>query len=380
MRKILFTTAHALQETDEGFDLGRSTALDLPFETILDDAFVAELRRLDAGYGHVAGDTRLRASIAERTGVAAEEVLTTHGAIGALHLAVFCVCAEGDEVITVEPGFPATFDVIQSLGAVVRSTTLDFDQGYALDVDRLSALITDRTRLVLLPSPHNPSGVSVPVEVIASLLARLAERAPRAWLLVDETFREASYGARTPYDSAACLSPRVLTVASLSKAYGAPGLRVGWLTCRDAELRAHLAVGKGKTAISCSVLDERVALHILEHADDVLGRSRAALAEGLAVVEAWIEKNADCLEWVRPDAGGLCCVRLRSSAFDSGAVDRFYAQAAARAINLAPGDVFLGDRRVFRLGFGALPPATLRVALDALESVARNVAGRDVDG
>jgi len=369
MRKILYTTAHALPETDEGFDLGRSTSLNLPFESILDDALIAELRATDAGYGKVPGDAKLRAAIAERVGVGADDVLTTHGAVGALHLAVFCVCAEGDEVVTVTPGFPATFDIIQSLGAVQRALTLDFDAGYVVDVNRLVPLLSERTRLVLLPSPHNPSGVTIPSEVIAALLEHVAERAPQAWVLIDEIFREASYGTRAPSASAACMSPRVLTVASLSKAYGAPGLRIGWITCRDPELRAHLAVGKGKTAISGSVLDERAAVHIFENAGAVLGHRRASLAEGLAAVESWVDRNAGHVEWVPPDAGALCCVRLRAGVFDEAAVDRFYMLAAASGINLPSGDRFLGDRRVFRLGFGALPVADLRAALEALEGV-----------
>lgn len=376
MRKVVYTTAHALEETDEGFDLGRSTALDLPLETILDDALIARLRAGDAGYGHVRGDLELRTAVAARAGVGAEHVLITHGAIGALHLGVFGLCDQRDEVVTVTPGFPATFDIIQSLGALVRSLELDFDTGYALDVDRLAPLVSHRTRLVLLPSPHNPSGVALPAEAMRSLLALLGERAPDAFLLIDETFREATYGARTPAASAATLSPRVLTIASLSKAYGAPGLRVGWLTCRDAALLAHLAAAKGKTAISGSVLDERVALGILANAERILGDRRAGLAAGLATVEEWIARNADRLEWVRPDAGGLCCVRLRPRVYDDAAVERFYAEAAARGINLAAGDVFLGERRAFRLGFGALPAAALGTALEVLEEI----AGKVVDG
>ena len=373
MRKILYTTAHALAETDEGFDLGRSTALDLPFEAILDDALVAELRATDAGYGQVSGHARLRAAIAGRVGVAADEVLVTHGAIGALHLAVFCLCAEGDEVLTVTPGFPATFDIIQSLGAVMRSVALEFDQGFTLDVERLAPLLSDRTRLVLLASPHNPSGVAMSAEAIASVRALMGERAPRSRLLIDETFREASYAGRAPAASAAQVAGDVLTVASLSKAYGVPGLRIGWITCREPELRAHLAIGKGKTAISCSVLDERAALAVLANADSILGARRAALAAGLAAVDAWVARNAERIEWVRPDAGGLCCLRLRARVYDDAAVDRFYAAAAARGVNLAAGDVFLGARRVFRLGFGALPVERLRAALEVLEDVARKV-------
>ncbi len=376
MRRILYTTAHALEETDDGYDLGRSTSNNLSFGEILDDTLVSELRRMSAGYGTTAGIAPLRAAIAGLLALSPEQVLTTHGAIAALHLAVFCLCDQGDEVVTVTPGFPATFDIIQSLGAVKRSLALRFDDGYALDVERLGALLSERTQLVLLISPHNPSGVITDLEVVASVLDRMRERAPHAYLLVDETFRQAAYGTRPPAPSAARLSERVLTVSSLSKAHGAPGLRLGWITCTEPELLAHLKVGKGKTAISSSILDERLGAHILANAGKILSDRNARLDSALSLVEKWMTRNSEHLEWVRPHAGGLCCVRLRRSVFDDARVETFYEQAARRRINLAAGNLFLDERRVFRLGFGALPITSLEPALEALEDTCRNAAKR----
>jgi aspartate/methionine/tyrosine aminotransferase len=372
MRRILYTTAHPLTETDVGYDLARSTSENLSFEEVLDDRLVAELRRAVIGYGSTAGDASLRAAIASSVGVHADHVLTTNGAIGALHLAVFCLCDHGDAVVTVTPGFPATFDLIQSLGAVQRSARLDFDSGYRLDVAQLASLLDARTKLVLISSPHNPSGVIMPADTIASVLEAMRARSPDAYLLLDETFRQAAYGDEVPVASGAALSERVLSVSSLSKAHGAPGLRLGWITCTDPDLLAHLKIGKGKTAISSSILDERLAGHIMDNAGGILEDRNARLGAALAVVEAWMARNADRLEWVRPHAGGLCCVRLKRSAFDDEHVEDFYREAAKRLINLASGDLFLDERRVFRLGFGALPIATLRLALEALEDTCRS--------
>ena len=272
-------------------------------------------------------------------------------------MAVFSICDHGEEVVTVTPGFPATFDIIQSLGAVKKAVALGFDDGYRLDVERLASLLDAHTKLVLLISPHNPSGVITPPDVLTSVLETMRARSPDAYLLMDETFRQAAYGENPSEPSAARLSDRVLTVSSLSKAHGAPGLRLGWITCSDAELLAHLKVAKGKTAISGSILDERLGAHILANAGEILRERNARLGTALAVVDDWITRNADSLEWVRPDAGGLCCVRLARSAFDDARVEAFYRHAADRQIKLATGDLFLDERRVFRLGFGALPLA-----------------------
>ncbi len=374
MRKILYTTANALPETDVGFDLGRSTSNNLRFEEVLDDTLVAELRQMSIGYGTTSGNDLLRAAIADNVGVQADQVLTTNGAIGALHLAVFCLCDHGDEVVTVTPGFPATFDIIQSLGATLSPLALRFDHGYRLDVERLVALLSERTKLVLMISPHNPSGVTTGPEIMAPLLDAMGARSPQAYLLLDETFREATYGAHPAQPSGAAMSERVLSVSSLSKAHGAPGLRLGWITCSDPALLAHLKVGKGKTAISGSILDERLGARILADSQEILRDRNARLGVALAAVEAWVAENAELVEWVRPHAGGMCCVRLKKSVWDDAGVERFYRLAAARQITLAAGDRFLDERRVFRLGFGALPIATFERALDALEDTCRTAA------
>ena len=376
MRKILYTSAHALEETDVGYDLGRSTSNNLSFGEILDDGLVAELREANVGYGATSGNHALRAAIANNVGVHPDHVLTTNGAIGALHLAVFCLCDQGDEVVTVTPGFPATFDIIQALGAVMRPLPIYFDDSYAIDIDRLATLLNERTKLVLLVSPHNPSGVTNSLHVMASILAIMRERSPEAYLLLDETFREAAYGADRAEPSGATLSERVLTVSSLSKAHGAPGLRLGWITCSEPALLAHLKIGKGKTAISSSILDERLAARILVSADHILGDRNARLGVALGCVEEWVAKNADLVEWVRPDAGALCCIRLKQSVYDDADVEGFYRLAAQRQINMASGDRFLDERRVFRLGFGALPLARFQRALEALEDTCRSALTR----
>ena len=212
-----------------------------------------------------------------------------------------------------------------------------------------------------------------------AVLEVMAERCPDAYLLLDETFREAAYGKAPPEASGATLSDRVLTVSSLSKAHGAPGLRLGWITCSEPGLLAHLAVGKGKTAISCSILDERLGARILAAAPEILDDRNARLGRALDAVQAWVARNGELVEWVRPDAGGMCCVRLKASAYDDEGVEAFYRLAAENQINLAGGDRFLDERRVFRLGFGALPLATFERALDALEDTCRSaVSGTTV--
>jgi DNA-binding transcriptional MocR family regulator len=203
----------------------------------------------------------------------------------------------------------------------------------------------------------------------------MEEICPQAYLLVDETYREAAYGDDRISVSAARLGPRVVSVASLSKCHGAPGLRLGWAITRDETLREQLVLGKFNTVISCSQVDEALALRVLGARDHVRAERRRRLAEGLACTEAWVAENAALIEWVRPDAGALCCVRLKPESYDDDAVRRFYLALPAKNVRVANGEWFGESPRVFRLGFGVLERADLEKGLAALAAALRQAAG-----
>jgi DNA-binding transcriptional MocR family regulator len=196
----------------------------------------------------------------------------------------------------------------------------------------------------------------------------MQKRSPQALLFIDETYREASYGDAPVAESLAALDPRVITGASVSKALGAPGLRTGWLTVVDAELRSRLVVAKMNTVISGSVLDETLATTLLQHREHVLAPRRNLLAGALDKLTTWCEGERERIEWVRPDAGALCCLRLRTDAFDAAAVTRFWDLLPQHDLQLACGTWFGESDRAFRLGFGYLPPERFGLALSALSA------------
>jgi aspartate/methionine/tyrosine aminotransferase len=245
---------------------------------------------------------------------------------------------------------------------------LTFDNGYRLDWIALTALLSPATRLVSLASPQNPSGVALPHAVVSEVLSAMAARCPDAFLLVDETYRQAAYNDDPVAPSTATLSPRVIVTGSLSKCHGAPGLRIGWAIVRDAALREQMVLGKFNTVIANSTIDEALGLRVLNQADGIIAVRRKQLGEGLARTAAWVERNLALVEWVRPDAGGLCCVRLRPQQFDRAAVARFHAALTALGARVGDGTWFGEDVHVFRLGFGFLPTAELELALDALST------------
>lgn len=348
------------------FNLAESTAQDLQVGDLITPEIFDRLKNLRLGYGASQGNDELRAEIAESLEVSAQNVLITNGAAAAIFLTALTLCNADDEVVTVTPNFPPTLDIISAIGAERRTVKLSFEQGYRLTPDALSDCLSARTKLVILVSPHNPSGVAMSAKDVAVISEMVSARCPEAWLLIDETYREATYGNESKIETFANLSGRVMTTASFSKCHGAPGLRVGWLTCHSHELMQQLVLAKLNTVISCSVVDELLALEIFRQRHLLLKTRQTLLGEAVEIAADWVSRNSRYVEWVRPDAGALCCVRLRPDVFDTAAVTKFYRQARLNQIQLASGSWFGEDNRVFRLGFGYLSKPDFKQALAKL--------------
>jgi DNA-binding transcriptional MocR family regulator len=135
-----------------------------------------------------------------------------------------------------------------------------------------------------------------------------------------------------------------------------------------------LIIGKFNTVVSCSAVDEALAVRVLERRASIIAERRAHLDAGLQRTAAWVRANNDFVDWVRPDAGALCCVRLKPAAFDAAAVNRFHQALSDKRIRVANGTWFGDDVRVFRLGFGLLPMDELGDALAALAAALREAA------
>ncbi|CAB3773618.1 pyridoxal phosphate-dependent aminotransferase [Paraburkholderia humisilvae] len=358
----------SLLDVDRPFNLAESTSQDLTVGELLDLPGLERIRDLKLGYGKSAGAGALREAIAEVCKVPAEQIVTTQGAALGLFLLAFEVCRPGDEAVLATPCFPPGRDGLLGAGARVREVRLSFDNGYRLDLDQLEANLTPNTKLVSIASPQNPGGVQTFRVEIEKLLGLLEKRSAQALLFVDETYREATYGDAAVIDSFAALDARIVTGASVSKALGAPGLRTGWLTVADAQLRARLTVAKMNTVISGSVLDEALAAALLRNREGVLAPRRRLLGDAIEQLATWCKREQKRVEWVRPDAGALCCVRLRRDAFDDLAVARFWDLLPRYELQLACGTWFGESDRVFRLGFGYLPAARFGAALAALSS------------
>ena len=351
----------SLTEFKPRYDLGESYGPDLQ----LADLLTPELADLELGYGTAAGDLNLRTAIAGRHRVHPDQVVITVGGMHAIFLLAYLLVDRGGDAVTVvtaEPTFPLTRNAYESVGADVRVVPLTFDDSYRLTAAAIREHLTPDTKLVSLTTPQNPSGVAVPWGTLREIVAAMTEICPDAYLMVDETYRIAAYGDDPVAPTAVDLGPKVVVESSLSKCHGAAGLRIGWIVTTDADLLDQLVTAKFNTVVSASPLTEALAVRVLTQEDEILAVRRSRLADGLAITEDWVRANSDSVEWIRPDAGALCVIRLKPH-LD---LDRFRQKAAELGVRLADGDWFGDEPRVFRLGFGFPPPAELKAALDAL--------------
>jgi DNA-binding transcriptional MocR family regulator len=366
MREFPASPITALVDESPQYNLGESYAPHLAVADILDPA---DLAGLSLGYGTSPGDAELRALIGARLGVPAGHVLLTAGAAAALFL-VSLLYSDG-EILVGRPCFPPMLDAASGLGARVVTVSTRFEDGYHVDLDAFRDRLSAHTRLVMFASPQNPSGVPIRRDEVDQMLTAMSRRCPEAVLLIDETYREATYGSSPPAPTFAGLPGPVLTCASLSKAYGVPGLRIGWLTVADPQLREQLRLAKFNSSVCCGMLDEFLAARLLTRADQLLMSRGTLMARARATVESWVEEQEGRLQWLRPEAGAFCCARLNPDAFGPSEIRRFYDRLADRRTAVAPGPWFGDSAHVMRLGLAYPPDDQLEKGLASVSDALR---------
>jgi aspartate/methionine/tyrosine aminotransferase len=298
-------------------------------------------------YNEHRGDPALRAAIAAMgTELFANDVLITAGAAGALFIVATALLGPGDELVVVRPNYATNLETPRAIGCAIRYFDLAFEEGFRIDPDTLAKQITPRTKLVSITLPHNPTGVTCSEEDLRAIIGATDRHGCR--LLVDETYRDLAFGGHLPV--AASLSENVISVASLSKAYGVPGIRVGWLISRNAKLQEIFLAAKEQISISGSVIDEWVALQVLTKRKELLAPVLDEMTRRRALVTRWLEQE-QLLEWVQPSGGVVCMPRMRRE--PRGGTEAFYKRLlAVHGTYVGPGHWFEMPDTYFRLGYG----------------------------
>ena len=318
-----------------------------------------ELRAVPLGYGDGRGREATRALVASFHAAADPDgVLITTGTSEANFLALATLVGPGDEVVVVMPMYMQVHGIARGLGARVREVWLREEQGWRIDLDELRAHVGDRTKVICVCQPNNPTAQRLTRPEVTEIASIAAARG--AWILSDEIFR----GAERDGDETASFAgtaERVIVTGGLSKVYGMPGLRIGWLVGpRERVDRAWSF--KDYTTIAPATLSELIAEHALAKRDQLVKRARYLMNERWPLLEAWALRHSRALHWTPPEAGSICFFSYQWPVDSVALSDRLIRDWSTM---LVPGAHFSAERHL-RIGFG-MPSRILDSGLAALD-------------
>lgn len=321
--------------------------------SLADDEMRVAWERLTLSYTEAQGTPGLRDEIAALYhGLAGADTLVA-APEECIFIAMQALLSPGDHVVATFPGYQSLYEIARAIGCAVSFWQPHEGATWHFDPDDLARLLTPATRLLVINFPHNPTGALPTPEEWARIQALAAERGVR--LFSDEIYCGLEHGD-APTLSAACTGAESsISLGGLSKAFGAPGLRIGWLATRDRELLRACSAVKDYTTICSPAPSQALAIIALRARDTLLTRSRAILRANLAVLERFFAAHAGEFIWARPHGGSVGLARLRAG--DSAAYADELVQRAG--VLLLPGEAFEWPGPYFRLGYGrrSLPQA-----------------------
>ena len=268
--------------------------------------FFEELKETQLTYGFVDGFPDLREGIAKLyKNKKPENILTAGGAIGANFLVFYTLVEPGDTVISIFPAYQQLYSVAKSFGANVKLLKLREENNWLPDINELSELIDNKTKLIVLINPHNPTG-SLINEKLLKEICTIAEDAG-AYVLCDEAYRGLYINPDDYVPSIVDLSSKAIATGSFSKAFSLTGLRLGWIAASE-EIIEECKLRKDYTAISNGLIDEALAALAVKNVDKIYKRNLQIIRTNYKILSQWIE-NEPLISWVPPKAGSIAFPR-----------------------------------------------------------------------
>jgi aspartate/methionine/tyrosine aminotransferase len=309
------------------------------------------------GYTEAPGAPYLRLTIAGiYQTIAPDDVQVLASAEEGIFVLYHALAGAGDHIIVEAPCYESAIHIARSTGADVSLWQRRFDDGWAHDMQALEALLRPNTRLIYINTPHNPTGLLMPRPVLDQVLA--LARARGIVVLCDEVYRELEHDPAATLPAACDLYEDAVSLGSVSKSYGLPGLRLGWYATRNRSILKKTLDFKYFTTICNSAPSEFLADIALRHRGVLVDRNRAILQRNLPLLKAFLKSHADVFSWVEPNASPIGFAKFNMP--DSYAACEEI--VAKTGVLLLPGDVY--DQPGFvRIGFGRvnLPEAIERL-------------------
>lgn len=299
------------------------------------------------GYTESAGAPSLREAISQvYAGIQPDQVLVHSGAEEAIFLFMNAILKTGDHIVVHSPCYQSLFEVAKSIGCDVSLWQAHEENGWALDLDELTGLLRPNTRAIVVNTPHNPTGYLMSRSDYLALNKLAAERG--IVLFSDEVYRESEYDVNDRLPSACEINPLAVSLGVVSKTYGLPGLRIGWVSTQNRDVFNKMAAFKDYTSICNSAPSEFLAEVALRHRQVLVERNLKLLKDNLSILDGFFVRHADLFSWVKPKAGSIGFPKLLR-----GEIEPFCHELVTRqGVLLLPGTLFDDSDNHFRLGYG----------------------------
>lgn len=344
-------------ETVVVFDIAESGILPMSVNELLDllppDEREATLRQLldtRLGYSEAPGSLELRSLLAatyQATGP--DEILVTTGAIEANFLLFNTLLDPGDHVVAVYPAYQQLYSVPRAIGCDVSLWSLRPEHHFRYDLDELESLLRPETKLIVINTPHNPTGAMLPADDLARVYEVALARG--AYVLCDEAYRWLDIpGGDAFAPPVRDLGAAGISVGTFSKPFGLPGLRTGWIAA-PADVVASCWAMRDFITLSPGKLNDALAVLAFKQRERVVDRTQRIVAANLATARAWFAERDGLVSWVEPRGGLLAMLRYE---LDVPSLDLANRLAAEYSVMLAPGSAF-GFEHHLRIGIGQHP-------------------------
>lgn len=306
--------------------------------------FDVDLSGLKLNYSHMLGDLELREQIArEYPGVSPDQILVTTGCIEANFVAFASLVQPGDHIIVEHPNYQQLYEVPRALGGRVKLLRLRYEDSYKLNASALNEMITPKTKIIVISHPHNPTGSVINLETLKNIIEIVEDN--HIYLLSDEIYRELSF-THKPLPPAATLSDHAISNSSMSKLYGLPGLRIGWMVADKAIIDIAKEI-RSYTTICNSTLSEHLSKLALKRKEELVTRAEKIAKTNLEIMRKWVGTRED-VDWIPPEGSLVTFPRFYRNVTSTELCKLL---AENYKVFVAPGKCFDIENH-FRIGFG----------------------------
>lgn len=299
------------------------------------------------GYTESPGAPYLREAIsAIYAGIQPEDVLVLGATEEGIFIFYHALAGPGDHIIVETPCYESALEVARSTGAQVSEWRRSFENGWAHDLATLEKMLQPNTKIIYINTPHNPTGLLMPRQIFEQLTALAASR--NIIVFCDEVYRELEHDPANRLPAACEMYERALSLGSMSKSYGLPGLRIGWLACKDREILRRCLEFKYYTTICSSAPSEFLSALALRHREVLVQRNRQIVLRNLPLLDAFFRQHSNLFAWVRPNASPIGFVQFKPNRDVLAFCEQVVHDCG---VLLLPGTVYDQPRHI-RFGYG----------------------------